>query len=191
MKSSLTELLAELLAIDLTAQRNHPTKKVDSHEVELGTLPEDMQRLWVLTRDRRTTVDDIVQRIEDRASCHKIDTETHGVLEEVCRKHMEEINTLLEELRKPGVDHKILLHIFDELLSRDFQAAEGKPVLCIREGFKVVCRDNDVRGDHKDPYAGIREHLCSSVIVSVVFMDKKEEPATSEKSSAPAAPSNG
>lgn len=138
-----------------------PTKKIDPKDHSLGQLSEQMQKFWASIKELEGPLVKALQSFSDRLSV--FDTEVReiggGMTSQVREEHDTAIRGLLDEVIKLAKPYTILhSFFFTDLIQGEYGAAaneQGKPIIGIREGFEVVCRKLDNRGDTDsviDPY---------------------------------------
>lgn len=141
--------------------KHRPTKKIDPKDHSLGQLSEQMQKFWSSLKELEGPLEKTLQRFSDRLSV--FDTEVReiggGMTSQVREEHDTAIRASLDEVIKLAKPYTILhSFFFTDLIQGEYGAAaneQGKPVIGIREGFNVVCRELDNRGDTDsviDPY---------------------------------------
>lgn len=141
--------------------QHEPTKKKDSKDHPLGQLSEQMKQFWASIRELEGPLTEALQAFSDRLSVFNTEVRQlgDGMGPQVLEEHNTVIRGLLDkviELAKPYT----ILHsfFFSDLIHGEYSAAaqeQGKCVIGIREGFEVVCRELDNRGDTDsviDPY---------------------------------------
>lgn len=196
-------LMALMLNGDPT--KHQPTKKTDSKDFPLGKLSEQMQKFWAGIKELEEPLEKALQAFSDRLSVFDTEVKQLGdsMTLEVRRDHDTAIRGLLDEVITLAKPYTILhSFFFTDLIQGEYSAAakgQGKPIIGIREGFDVVCRELDNRGDTTsviDPYkdelarfsgcnCGQTKALHVAILVPVPKADTPEPPPTSE--GAPAA----
>lgn len=197
----------DLIALMLNGNtaKHRPTKKIDPKDHSLGKLSEQMQGFWASLKELEGPLTQALQAFSDRLSV--FDTEVReiggGMTSQVREEHDTAIRGLLDEVIKLAKPYTILhSFFFSDLIHGEYSSAakeQGKCVIGIREGFEVVCRELDNRGDTDsviDPYkeelarfsgcnCGQTKALHVAILVPVPKADTPEPPPTSE--GAPAA----
>ena len=191
-KSHLGKLLEEIQSIDTAIPPARGWRKLDSQDTELGTLSVEMQQLWLHCQVQYQVVEDLAQKVEDLWSVHLVEHEQLGdtITEEACKATDAKAGAILEQLKVPHVLYEASNDMFNALLRLDFPAADGKEVLGIREGFKVVCRDDNARGDRKHPLDGLRklaEKMSGDTILQELLFVMKHVVKKKAKATEPAA----
>jgi hypothetical protein len=160
---TLEQLITDLHEIDVSSKPARGWKKMDSSDSEIGTLSPMMQKLWLL-RDRYYQIlVDGAQQIEDQVIVHDTEHEQKGdrVPRESCEKYEKKIEALLRDLFVPRVLFGATDELFDSMIALEFPAdpTHDMKVVGIREGFKVIRRKNNARGDHNHPLKSLEELL--------------------------------
>lgn len=151
--SKLASLLAELTGINPATDPNVPNKKKDQHDIVVGTLTPDLRRLWLLRERRRITADDIVSATEDLTVAHQTDHTSLGanMPREKCAEFGRQVDSKMELFTAAYQDFRAVDNIFQAVLGLEFEFPKDKKIRGVREGFEVIARHIDARGDHEDP----------------------------------------
>ena len=164
---TLEDIMAHLAQMDLT--RAPKMLKLDSKDTSVGSLDEYMQRLWILRCQMRETASDIVSRMCDHVTAHVSEHRQHDESvavyreqagdhankagepkwdNELWRAFQEKLDTLFDTFRQPAVTATLIEDIFIGLLFTHFPELSGKGAWGIRDGYEVVWREKNDRGDN-------------------------------------------
>ena len=187
----LTEILKLITESDPVAGARYANKKIDAGDVKLGVLPPEMQRLWVAVSTLREKFTEIMDSIDDLTLCHDADHDLAGssIPPDVCKKYVADMKELIDASTVPGVRLKILNGLFWRTLALDFPSDDS--VYGIREGFVVVSRKHDTRGDGTDPLDRMKKfirentHLNLSGVIGVIEVLAKMISSTTSPKAAP------
>jgi hypothetical protein len=186
---SLSALLAASAAIVVDDHYLTPKKKRDGKDHPIGILSDDMKQLWLLRAERRETVDDIVDRIEDLITVHRADHTEHGetVPREIETKFHQDLTALTDELKGPYREFCSADRVFQAGVTLAYrnEAPEGKDTVGIREGYQIIVRSDNARGDEDDPVSKLKSHTTRTRIFEVIFAVPTEPETPAE----PASPS--
>lgn len=188
----LESLISSLRNMDPSAPPARGWKKIDSRDVEIGTLSPNMQQLWLLRERYFQELEDSAQKIEDLILVHDTEHEQLGdkMSVESCREHEKRVEELLEKMFAPRVIFGAVDDLFDAMIALQFPEDQdaGKSVTGIREGFKVVRRKDNARGDLHHPLKSlwklIDEHRSTEAIAFLIELASKK-PAEKSPSEEP------
>lgn len=140
-----------------------PRKKLDGNETTLGTLDGQLKILWAAIEKIGRSLDEEVAKYGDLVVLHNKDYREYGtnMPAKTAAEHQRLLNQKVDHLLALAVPYKILHGLFQELLVNDFSGATKTAtglVLGIREGFQVVCRADDKRGDNTSPLDEFIKH---------------------------------
>jgi hypothetical protein len=192
-------LIGQLLNGDTSQYR--PTKKKDSNDHSLGTLSEMMQKCWAGIKQLEGPLEEALQTFSDRLSVYDTEVEQFGdkMSHEVSKSHSTAFRELLDKIIELAKPYKILhSFFFCDLLREEYGKAakeQGKPIIGIREGFEVVCRNTDNRKDTAsviDPYKDelarfsgcdcVRmKEACIAILMPVFRADGSKTPSGPEE----------
>lgn len=180
---------------------------LDSDDHVLGVLSDDMKRYWLFLESLGEMLDANNQKIDDLYACFSADMETLGnsFLRVKGKEYIQKLTALAQENHPTLFAYSLNRLVFDEMLRDSFTPVDGKSVLGIRDGYQVVCRKYNNRGDYRNkvddyresmrrfsqslrPNHSILDHLWESIALAISRMDEGEglEGTTPEAPGAPA-----
>ena len=127
-------------------------RKLDSKDTTLGSLPNYMKQYWIFLEKLRAEVESLTYQLGDLYMSHQVDRERYGkeMPDEIKKAFRDRCIVIQTKIQEPVFAYSINRLVFCEMLNRSFPLPEGKSIHGIREGYEVVCRDYDDRGDGRN-----------------------------------------
>lgn len=155
MTAKANELLLEtwlnkIKAIKVTAAIPPQQRAIDSKDVILGTLSPELQQYWFFLEQLRVRIEDLTKKLQDQFTCHEDDHSIYGdnIPEEKIKKFNDACNSIKEQAEEPLFDYSYNWNIFWKTVHTQYpKTVPEKQVYGIREGYHVISRAEDDRGD--------------------------------------------
>ena len=148
-----------------------PQKVADSGDLVLGTLSEPLQRMWLLEQSLLATVTEIVARFTALKAEHVREHELQGDSihqTDACKKFHAAVGELDKELDAPYKQLVTIGTTFRLLAGLDFELSSDMPIIGVRKGFQLVCRQDNLRKDKFDPVEEMNRSSRSALRIIVV-----------------------
>ena len=139
-----------------------PKKKVDDgKEIKLGTLSDDLQKIWAFSSGIEVSLAEAVAHFSDVLTAYKADLEQIGKLSvDQVAECQRTFDAALDKFIEYAVPYKIVTDFLNGLIHADFAdlATKAKtPIIAVREDFQVIGREHDTRNDLRTPLCDFRD----------------------------------